>query len=397
MKPIKGVMTIRIALVTWTLSPPFGSGGVARYVNRLATALCELGHEVVVFYAYGYSPGKTEDPFKVKRISTSNVPVLRQFQFCRKLRKELSNSRFDIVHAHIPQLVWAISNDSILVITIHTTSRGEAIGVIKGGLDSASDIAQLIVFKTIGRALEFAGIKSARTIITVNPCITSEVSYLVRNRQTNVITSEQAVETRTLVSFDRKAVRESLGIKGSDFVVLFVGRLDARKNPLVLLEAFAQAISGGGHQLRLIYCGEGTLGDKLRRRISQLSLDGVVNSLGLVDEETLSKVYSAADVFVLPSEIEGFPLTLLECRQYGLPAIVGPYPGVEAAIVHGFNGIVLDAINVGSIAAQIGYLLNNPSKLREMSSNALKLAHLSNSWENVARESVELYTTLLDK
>ena len=388
-------MTIRIALVTWTLSPPFGTGGIARYVNRLATALCELGHEVVVFYAYGYSPGQTVDPFKVKRISVSNVPILRLFQFCRKLRKELSNSRFDIVHAHIPQLVWAISIDSILVVTIHTTSRGEAIGVIKSGPDSASDIAHLIIFKTIARALESAGIKRARTIITVNPSITSEVSHLVRNRQINIITSEPAVETRTLVSFDKNAARESLGIKGSDFVVLFVGRLDARKNPLVLLEAFAQAISGEAHQLRLIYCGEGSLGNKLRRRISELSLDGVVNSLGLVDEETLSKVYSAADVFILPSEIEGFPATLLECRQYGLPAIVGPYPGVEAAIVHGFNGIVLDAINVGSIAAQIGYLLNNPSKLREMSSNSLRMAHLSNSWPNVAKESVEVYKAML--
>ena len=113
--------------------------------------------------------------------------------------------------------------------------------------------------------------------------------------------------------------------------------------------------------------------------------------MGHVDDRTFSLSYSAADVFGLPSHIEGFPATLLESRAYGLPVIVGPFPGVERIVTHQENGIVLDVVTPDSIAAAIRVMLSSSDRLKRMAQANASAFSSANSWRVVAGILCELY------
>jgi glycosyltransferase involved in cell wall biosynthesis len=388
---------MKIAMVCWGLAPPFGLGGTSRYVNRLANQLAVLDHDVTVFYAHGYTEKSPQDNFRAVRIPVSSVPVLRLFEFGRLLNRLLAGGTFDVVHAHIPPLAWGVNLSLPLVLTVHTTSSGEAIGIRKGGISSFSDLLRILVFSTIGKAMEYSVVRKACAITVVNPSYMEEVRNVCRNQTGDLRFIEPAVERSNLVRYDRVYARKALNVSESDFLVLFVGRLDSRKNPLALLDGFYQAVRKGIPNLRLFLCGDGSLRSILERRIAALSLGGMVSALGWVDERTLSLAYSAADVYLLPSEVEGFPVTLLECRFFGLPAIVGPFPGVERAIENNLTGIVLETVTGHSIANAIQSFVENPNLLRNMASNAAEMAAMSNTWSTVASKMVEVYSSAISR
>ena len=393
---MSGSVDLRIALVSWRVSPPFGVGGVARYVYRLANELARVGNEVVVFYAHGYEDaGNIHDRFSAVRIPVSCIPVVRIFQFCRNLRTYLEEGSFDIVNLNTHQFAWGLGNYEAVVLTIHTTSLGERIGQQKGGVRSLRDLIQWTIFASVARAMERCAIRNSKAIIVVNSALSDEISGLNPAYTNKITVIEPAVESESLTLYDRGYARGSLGFRESDFVVLFVGRLDARKNPLALLEGFSQVLIRKRRPLRLVYCGTGTLMNQLKNRVDKLGLADRVSVLGNVDENTLSMIYSAADVFVLPSEIEGFPVTLLECRKYGVPAIVGPFPGVSGIVRDGENGRILSHVSSRSIADALERFVDAPEELRRMRDATKSLDARSKRWEEVAALYNSLFTRIL--
>ncbi len=387
---------MRIAIVNWGLSPPFGLGGTSRYVNRLANELGRLGHDVTVFYSHGYTESQLGDSFKAVRIPVSSIPALRLFEFGRRLRQLVSSRFYDVVHVHVPQLAWGLSSDVPIVLTIHTTADGEASGILKGGIHSLLDIARLLLFRTLAKETEQSTIRRASAIVVVNPTYVEELRGIVKSSDTHVCYIEPAVERSSLMRYDRVSARKALGVAESDFLVLFVGRLDARKNPLVLVDGVALAIQNGIKNIRLVYCGDGSLRSDLERKIDALSLSENARVMGRVSEETLSQAYSASDVYVLPSEIEGFPATLLECRFFGLPSIVGPFPGVDRVVSDGFTGIVLKKIGAEAISAALISLANSPHRLAVMSKHSSDVSAKSNAWDVVASQMITVYRIASD-
>ncbi len=100
--------------------------------------------------------------------------------------------------------------------------------------------------------------------------------------------------------------------------LLFVGALEPRKAPDLLVRAFAKARPAG---LELLIVGRGRLEDELRRA----AVPGV-RLLGAVDDPTLHALYAGARAVVAPSSLEGYGLTPLEAALHGTPAIVSDLP-----------------------------------------------------------------------
>lgn len=109
--------------------------------------------------------------------------------------------------------------------------------------------------------------------------------------------------------------------------ILYLGRVDEEKGLRVLADAFAE-VRKSHADATLTVCGGGD--DELLR---ELAADGRVDVRGRVDEETAERAYAAAELFVLPSFHEGYPLTLLEAAGRGLPIVateVGSVPEIFA-------------------------------------------------------------------
>lgn len=139
-----------------------------------------------------------------------------------------------------------------------------------------------------------------------------------------------AIETEKF-SFDpaaRARLREELGIPRAAFVVGHVGRFTYAKNHEFLLQVFA-LLKQQRPGCKLLLVGEGELEQKVKNKAAELGLQNDVIFTGARSD--VAKLYSAMDVFCLPSRYEGFPVVALEAQANGLPFLFSSEITGEAA------------------------------------------------------------------
>ena len=146
----------------------------------------------------------------------------------------------------------------------------------------------------------------------------------------------------------RRAIRAGLGIDDAAPVVLFCGKLIDKKQPLLLVEAFARVRHHRPCWLLLV--GTGELEGAIRARATP----GIPNVLmpGFLNQTELPAAYAAADLLVLPSGLhETWGLVVNEAMNFGLPIVVSDKVGCAADLVRpGWNGFVVESGNVGALA-----------------------------------------------
>jgi glycosyltransferase involved in cell wall biosynthesis len=172
---------------------------------------------------------------------------------------------------------------------------------------------------------------------------------------------------------------------GSPYV-LFVGALQARKDPMTAIEAIA--LTPGS--LRLLLAGPDKGAEtEARAAVSKLGLDGRVEFVGHVEKPELAALYRGAECFVLPSRYEGFGLPVLEAMASGTPVVTttaGSLPEVadDAAIL-------VEPRNAAALAGGIERALADRDRLVEA---GLERARQF-SWTETARRTLEVYQELL--
>ena len=126
----------------------------------------------------------------------------------------------------------------------------------------------------------------------------------------------------------RASVRARLDAGPEDFVVLFAGKLEARKRPLDAVRALAAL----GPQAVLAIAGSGPLEEDVRREARNLGVR--LAPLGFVNQSGLGEIYAAADCLVLPSASdESWGLVVNEAMATGLPAVVSKHVGCGPDLV----------------------------------------------------------------
>ena len=182
---------------------------------------------------------------------------------------------------------------------------------------------------------------------------------LSRNVVDNSWWTERAAQT------DCRAVRAAWDIADTALVVLFCAKLQPWKGPGDLLEAFARA---NLPNLHLVFAGEGPLKPELERQAKDLGVSGRVRFLGFVNQSQLPSVYSAADLFVLPSLYEPFGLVINEAMLCGCPVAISDRVGAKFDLVRdGENGYVFPAHDIGAISAVLQDFFADPKKRVRMS------------------------------
>lgn len=179
-----------------------------------------------------------------------------------------------------------------------------------------------------------------------------------------VVENDRLLAEREKLRPAREALRSQLGVGGDGGpVILFVGRLAAMKQPLVLLEAFARIRRERPCQLLIV--GTGPLEGELKARISR---DGIpdVTLAGFLNRSEVSRAFVAADVFALPSAFnETFGLVIGEAMNFGLPVVTTTRVGCAADLVQeGINGHVIEAEDPGRLAGCLAGLVDDPARRR---------------------------------
>lgn len=153
--------------------------------------------------------------------------------------------------------------------------------------------------------------------------------------------------------------------------LIAVGRLDVRKDHLLLIRAIAR-IAKSGASVELDICGQGETRPALEREIQTLGLSSIVRLRGFLPAETLPILYGQAHVYVMTSRFEGFGAVYLEAMASGLP-IVATAGGATEAIV-GDAGIVVYERDPEVVATAILKLWRNKADLFATRRRALERA-----------------------
>ncbi|WP_428376063.1 FkbM family methyltransferase [Lichenicoccus sp.] len=162
----------------------------------------------------------------------------------------------------------------------------------------------------------------------------------------------------------RRAARATHALRDADrFTLLFVGRINASKGQLALVEAFATFRAGFGGPSRLVLVGRPDATDdayarSLRQAIARHGLDAEVVLAGGVTDATLHDWYAASDLYVSLSRHEGFGVPLVEAMVHGVPVLA--YPGGAVPYTLGTAADLLIDTAPATVAAAMLRLARDP-------------------------------------
>jgi len=149
---------------------------------------------------------------------------------------------------------------------------------------------------------------------------------------------------------DRRAARARFDVPEAAFVVAFTGRLVPEKG-VDLLPAIAAAVAAAGVPLRMLVAGDGPLRADLEAACVAAGVGDRVTLLGFVDEPLV--VLRAADVAVMPSRTEAFPVAALEALAMGVPLVACAAGGLVEIVTPDVSGLLVPVGDVAAFAAQV--------------------------------------------
>lgn len=121
----------------------------------------------------------------------------------------------------------------------------------------------------------------------------------------------------------------------------------------------------------------------------------VINWGNINEEQDLSLIYSAADIFILPSLEDNFPNTMLEAMSCATPVMSFAVGGMIDLIKDDINGVLIPPYNLDLMAKKIIELINNPEKCRIMGINARREILINYRLSIQAEKYSNLYNDLL--
>lgn len=180
---------------------------------------------------------------------------------------------------------------------------------------------------------------------------------------------------------------------GAPPVLLYHGRVDARKGVLDLLDA-ARQLRDEGERFRLLVSGIGPTFDETAETIRALDLGECVEMTGYVEYERVPEVYRRAEVFVSPTYAEGFSNTILEAMASGLAVVSCRSVGVVDCIRDGENGLLTEPGDRAGLADALRRLLRDAGLRRRLAAAALAECRAEYSWEAVGRQIMGVYASV---
>lgn len=190
-------------------------------------------------------------------------------------------------------------------------------------------------------------------------------------------------------------MRQALGIPASSPLLMTLARFSPEKAPQTMLDIFAR-IQAVHPEARYVIAGhgmsaEGEMGAMVRAR----GLERAVHLLGVRSD--VAELLSCADVFLLPSKIEGFPNAIMEAMSAGVPVVASKVGGVPDLIRHGQDGFLHEAQDLDAMVRSVATLLDEPGVRARFGASARHRIAQEFSLQKLGDRVLASYEELLDK
>ena len=340
---------MKVTLVIYGL----GGGGAERVMSILANYWACQGWDITLMMLVDptkVSFYKLDPRIKLKSlgIATNSTSLLvataSTWQRVRRLRREIIASQADVVisfmnSVNVYNILACWNLNTATIVSEHTyPGATDANKIWQFLMKWSYRHADLVTVLTQNAVPFYPITRGYRTIVMPNPILPPPPA----------VVSTQLLPTPSLIA---------------------VGRLDdPRKGFDLLLRAFHQ-IHDRYPDWQLTILGEGSIRAELEELRSQLQLTDRVHLPGAV--HNVGDYLHQADLFVLSSRCEGFPMALCEAMACGLPVIATDCLSGPRDIIHdGVDGILVATEDVDALAAGLAALMSDPAKRQQLAHNA---------------------------
>jgi len=324
-------------------------------------------------------------PYKlVKSFSGLTKLVWDAFGVARKIDKFIAREDFDVVHVHFPFASSILVNLNMklrdkMVYTAHIGEERK-----RFALDSSVPLA-LKLFSP-----DLYLMKRVRKSVVLNePLKEKLVKKGIEEEKLEVIPNGVNAKDFNLSKEEVERVRKKYGLEG--ITVMFAGTVTPRKGVLQLIRA-GEILKLGKNVLFLIV-GNLNLDREYSQKVMEYAKSKGINAkfTGFVPYGDLKALYSACDIFVLPSLEEGHGVVLTEAMASGKPLIGSNVGGILMQIRDGWNGFLVEPANEKQLADKIKYLIENEDERKRMGKNSRRLAEEEFDWSRIAERYLEVY------
>lgn len=389
---------MKILILTSTFLPTVGGGEIA--VHNLAEGLVDLGHEVLVCAEANKNARRHRHRYVLWRYPvprglyrTGLVDWWISLCLIRMARKW----RPDLIEAHFiwPSGYGAILAKSVLRLPVVITCQG-------ADIQSQPEINYgMRLNPRIDAKVREAG-RRANCLIAISSDIHQEFLKLGA-LPVQLADIPNSINFEWLVTPDNFA-KDKLNISNDRPVLLAVGRNHPKKRFIDLIKAMA-LLSPIYPKALAVLVGKGV--SQLSALVKELQLENHVRlyeqtlPLGIDFEngpasptDYIGTFYKAADIYVMPSSVEGLPVAGVEAMACGLPLVASHAPGAEDLIIEGANGLLYPVGDTGALAGILGELLEKTEYRRQLGAKAQEMARVYDR-RVVAEQHLRIYEQLL--
>lgn len=191
---------------------------------------------------------------------------------------------------------------------------------------------------------------------------------------------------------DAVLMRKELGI-GDRPLIVTASRLIKRKSPGLLVSAFAKVLKVIP-DAKLVIAGSGREEHNLSDQVRELNIADSVSLTGGLAKEKVAQLMAAADIFVLPSKMESFGLSLLEASAAAVPVVCSSAGGIPEVFTDGVNALLYPPGDDDAMAKAIIRLIQDRELAKKISVNAMGTARRF-TWETAAERTLRVYEEVL--
>lgn len=328
----------------------FNYGGGERMVSLLASHLDLSRFDVRVFCVYG----DPQDNVMERAVLDHGVPItyIRKglgfsLKYLSKTWCELSKFKPDIVHTHLNACMycapWVIVHRAKMLHTIHNVPEKEAAGFRRKLMGCLYRIGKAVPVAISERNREltahFYGLSPKKVEMVVNPV-------------------------------DLGAFKDDVRIpwENRTYDFINVARFEPQKNQAGLIKAFSRFIRDGHPDSKLAIAGDGSLRLSCEHLARELGIACNVYFLGKRDD--IAALMHDSKCFILPSDYEGLPMTILEAMAAGLPVLATSVGGVPDVVEDGVTGLLVPAGDEDALVAAMERIALSDARLELMSREA---------------------------
>lgn len=359
---------------------PSREGGVEIVVEAISTRMVAKGHEVVCYNRSGHHiSGSAFDAAQSKElygVQLKKVPTLEKkglaavtSSFFAALFATFSNAKVVHIHAEGPAFMCWLPKlfGKRVVVTVHGLDWQRE--KWKGGFGS----------KYI-HAGEKMAVRFADEIIVLSKNV-QDYFQNIYGRETvfipNGVTKPEKIPA--------ECIQQEFGLE-KDGYILFLGRLVPEKGIHYLIEAYHSVKT----DKKLVIAGGSSDSDAYVSRLKELAADDPnIIFTGFIQGKPLEELYSNAYIYILPSDVEGMPLSLLEAMSYGNCCVVSDIP--ECAEVVSDKAVVFPKSNVEALRETLQRLCDDPASVKAYKDAAQAYVCEKYNWDEITNKTLELY------